>query len=212
VWFTFELFSLQHRQLTAIGFCTVEKEDALNAGEFVALSATVGERVFAIDTQTLFDIALQTINVTALFILLTLLLYKPVQSFLQARTERVADQLRRTEDNLAAAEETRAKLEARLAEIEQERVEMLETARTLGVEKRGEIIRLAQVDAEEERERARIEIQREQDRIRGELEQFVIATASQLAERILEHSIDQETHKMLFDQTIAELEEAKWLN
>lgn len=184
----------------------------MNAGEFVALSATVGERVFAIDTQTLFDIALQTINVTALFVLLTLLLYKPVQSFLQARTERVADQLRRTEDNLAAAEETRAKLEARLAEIEQERVEMLETARTLGVEKRGEIIRLAQVDAEEERERARIEIQREQDRIRGELEQFVIATASQLAERILEHSIDQETHKMLFDQTIAELEEAKWLN
>ena len=169
-------------------------------------------RVFGLDAQTLVGVGIQLFNVLLLAGLLTYILYKPVRKYLQGRTDKIAGQLDRAQEAMAEANAAKALYNQRLEEIERERLEVLESARKLGVEKRNEILNAVKKETDAMRERVKVEMQREQERVSEEMKLFIIETSSAMAEKILSHAIDKETQDKLFTDTIAELDESPWLN
>jgi len=184
----------------------------LGSGVQLFLTAVPDGRVFGLDSQTLFGIGVQLFNMLVLAGVLTYLLYKPVRNFLQKRTDRIADQIKSAEDAMAKAIEAKAEYESKLEDVERERIEVLEAARKLGVEKRTEILNEAKQEADAMRERVKVEVQREQERVQAEMKLHIIETSSAMAKKILTYAIDKEAQDKLFAETIAELENTQWLN
>ena len=184
----------------------------MSSGALFLLSTVPEGRLFALDLQTLIGIAIQLVNALVLAAILSFLLYKPVRNFLQKRIDRISGQIKSTEAKLAEADALKAHFEQKMREVERERAEILEGARKVAAEKRGELIDEAKKDADSLRERARLEMQREQERVKDEIRRYIIQASSAMAKKILTHTIDQDTQNRLFDQTIAELEETPWLS
>jgi len=168
--------------------------------------------VFGLDFQTLAGIGIQLFNAAVLATALTYIMYKPVRNFLGKRTTRIAEQIKHAEGEMEKVEETKALYEEKLEDIKRERLEILEAARKLGVEKRTEMLNIAKTEADNIRERAKTEVQVEQDRVREVMKLYTIEASSAMAGKILTFTIDKDTQDKLFAETIAELEEVSWLN
>ena len=82
--------------------------------------------VIMLDQQTLIQIAIQLVNTCILCFALSKLLYKPVTQFLNARKERIAQQIDDAEERLRAAEALKAEYENKLKNIESEKNYILE--------------------------------------------------------------------------------------
>ena len=137
------------------------------------------------------DILISVINIAVLFLLLRLILWKHINRFLSARTERITSEL----DN---AEKLRQNAEALMKEYE-EKME--------GIELRGrEIMRESQIKASEEeieilneaREKAQSMLREARDRIAEEKERAIVSArhevaqlATDMAARILKREVSE---------------------
>lgn len=167
-------------------------------------------RVFGLDQQTLVDIAIQLFNVLFLAAVLGFLLYKPVRKFLQERTERISSQLSDAEEKKLQADKLKAEYENKLKEIGSERVKILDAARNAAAEKGNRILHEARDEAALIRKRAEDSIALEKERLAKEARLHIIQVSSLMAAKFVKHSIDEATQDRLFEETIAELEEATW--
>ena len=174
------------------------------------LTAAPDERVFGLDTQTLAHIVLQGINVTILMVLMVYLLYRPVQNFLRKRSEKIKSQIEQAALDMAAADTLRAQYKDNLANIEQEREEILDTAKKTAAEKSRQIVQAGQVQAEGTYAQALVDIEKEKTRVQDALRLQVIALSSVMAGKILAHEMDQATQDRLFAEALAELENTPW--
>ncbi|MGI5935872.1 MAG: ATP synthase F0 subunit B [Oscillospiraceae bacterium] len=177
------------------------------------LSGLVPEgRLFALDQQMLISIGIQLLNVCILAAALGFILYKPVQDFLRKRSEKISSQLQEAQEKLAEAEKIKAEYEKKLQEIDLERVKILESARLTAAERSRHLIEDARREAAEIRQRAHESVLAERERLKDEAKLYIIDVASILAEKFVEHAIDRETQDRLFEEAVAQLEEAAWLS
>ena len=184
----------------------------MNGGRiFLLAAAAIPEgRVFGLDQQTLISTGIQLLNACILAAVLSYILYKPVRNFLSKRAERIHTQLRTAEENVAKAEDLKAQYEQKLDDIERERVEIIESAQKQASEKSRQMLESAQKEAAALRERATQELIGERERVNEEIKTHIIEVASVLAEKFVTFSMDEETMDRLFDETVAELEDASW--
>ena len=169
-------------------------------------------RLFGLDAQTFIQVGIQLFNAALLAFVMSKLLYNPVRTFMLNRTMGIREQLQQAEENMVKANEMVAQYEAKLREIDAERDELLSAARKVAAEKSKEIIAEAKVEADAIKERAAMNVKIEQDRVKDEMRQAIIDVSSSIAEKFIAHSMDQNTHDKLFNETIAELEEFVWQN
>lgn len=175
------------------------------------LSGLVPEgRVFALDQQTFISMGIQLLNVCILAAVLGFILYKPVQKFLRNRAEKIGSQLREAQEKLAEAERIKDEYEKKLQEIDLERVKILESARETAAERSRHMIEDARREATEIRRRAHESALAEKERLKEEAKTYIIDVASALAEKIVQHAMDRETQDRLFEEAMAQLEEARW--
>ena len=174
------------------------------------LTAAPDERVFGLDMQTVAHIILQGINVTILTALMAYLLYRPVQNFLRRRSEKIKAQIDQAALDMATADTLRSQYKENLAHIEEERVEILDTAKRAAAEKSRQIVQAGQAQAEGTYAQALVDIQKEQARVQDALRLQVIALSSAMAGKILAHEMDQATQDRLFVEALAELENTPW--
>jgi len=169
-------------------------------------------RIFGLDTQMLISIGTQLLNACILAAVLTFILYKPVRKFLQNRTEKIKEQFSSAAESKERADALRSEYEKKLAALEIERIEILESAHKQAAEKN----RLRLLDAEKEaayaKEQAASEIHERRERAGEELRTYIIETATALAGKFISHAIDDDTKNRLFDETIASLEDSAWKN
>ena len=182
----------------------------MNAYTAVFLAAVPDGRVFGLDQQTLISAGIQLFNAALLAVALAYILYKPVRNFLNKRAERISGQMRRADDDMAKAAELKAQYEKKLAEIELERAEILESAHQLAAEKSRLLLAEAQKEAAASKERAGLDIIFEREQADEELRQQIIEIASLIAEKFLARAIDPAAHDRLIAETIAELEDTAW--
>lgn len=176
------------------------------------LSALPEGRVFALDKQTLITIVIQLLNACILAGILGFILYKPVREFMKNRTGRISGQFNDAQNKLTEAEALKAEYEKKLAEIELERIKILEAARVAAAEKTRDILAEARAEAEMFKKRAAESIAYEKERLQKETRLHIIEISSLMAAKFVEKEIGTEDHDRLFNEAMAQLEEASWLS
>ncbi|MCL2855653.1 MAG: F0F1 ATP synthase subunit B [Defluviitaleaceae bacterium] len=163
-----------------------------------------------IDPSLLGQMAIQWVNVIFLVFILSWLLYKPVRKFLNDRRERIEGELAKAAADMKEAEEQRAHYQNKLSAIAGEKEEILAAARKLAGEKEAEIIQAANGEASSIMERARLEIQREQEKAKDEMRTQIIQISALMAEQLLGEGMDEANKDKILDRAISELGDAVW--
>ena len=179
----------------------------------ITLLAAVPEgRVFGLDQQTFIDVAIQLFNACILAAALGYILYKPVREFMEKRTARIQGEIDDAAAQRAQADALKAQYEKKLAQIDLERAEILEAARLAASERSKQILDEARGEAAAIKRRTQESIADERERLAQEVRLQIIEVSSLMAAKFVEHAIDESTQDRLFDETMAQLEDARWLS
>ena len=141
-----------------------------------------------------------------LFGLLYMFAYKPVMKMLDERSGKIKESMEQTEyikeQAVHAEEETKRQIEA----ASREGQEVIARAARTGEEVRQQAQQEARQNAETLIARARGEIQRERDDAIDELRREFADLTILAAEKVIDRSLDRETHRQLIDKTLEESE------
>lgn len=168
--------------------------------------------VIMLDQQTLIQIAIQLVNTCILCFALSKLLYKPVTKFLNARKERVANQIDTAQNRLNEADALKAEYEEKLKNIEVEKNTILEKARVQAKANGQQIVAEAKAEAENIHTRAMTDIKREEEKAKDEIKKQIIEVSSLVSGKFIAAKMTEEEQNKLVDDTISDLEGVKWQN
>ena len=177
---------------------------------FFLLESLPDGRLFALDQQTAVQIAFVLVNMIVLAVVLSKLLYKPVLQILFDRRARVLGDIQAAQKYKADAIQLKEQYEQLMKDADQEKLQILETARKYAIEASNEQLTIARNDAEAIKTRAFREIELEQDRVKSEMKKAVIDISSIMVTKFLTRTITPEEHEQLFNETMTELEEIAW--
>lgn len=147
-----------------------------------------------------------------LFLILRHFLFKPVTEFLNARKEKIANDLETANKNKEEAQNLKSEYEMKIEASKKEAQGIIEAARRRGEEVREEIIMEAKKEAEAIIEKARKEIEREREKAVEELKEEVVTIAMLAASKVIDKNLDINAHKEIINKFINEVGEAKWQN
>lgn len=170
------------------------------------------EFILSLDANMLKDLAFQLLNTCILCAVLSYLLYKPVKNMLAARRDRIEGQINSAESRLDEANKMKAMYEEKLKAIDKEKEMILGEARNRAVLREQEIIAEAKAEAETLKNRAMVDIQREQEKAKDEIKKQIIEVSSIMAGKFIAEAIDQKKQEKLVDEVISDLGDVKWLS
>ena len=146
----------------------------------------------------------QIINFTILFVLLYLLAYKPIIRMLDERSRKIKESMEQAESIEEQVIHTEEKIKRQLEAAGEEGQERINRALRVGEEIKRKVQQEARQEAEAIIARSRIEIQRERDEaIAGLRKEFANLTIL-AAEKIIDRSLDKETHHQIIDKVLEE--------
>lgn len=169
-------------------------------------------RMFGLDAQLLFDILVQGLAVFLLFIFLTYVLIDPVRKMLEERQNKIKNDI----DSAAKDKEEAAKLKAlyddKIKNADSEAEEILSSARRKAIKNEEAIV----ADAKEEAGRiirmANQEAELEKNKVKDEVKQEIIGVATAMAGKFVSGSLDDAAQAALIDETLKEMGDDTWLN
>ena len=144
------------------------------------------------------------INFTILLTILYFVGYKRILGMLEQRSERIRESVEAAERVRQESAQQQEELEKRLEEGRQEGQNLLAQAREMADRYREEERERARQEAEALITRARAEIQREQDEAIEEVRSHFAELAILAAERVIEHSLDEDAHKDIIEKVLEE--------
>jgi F-type H+-transporting ATPase subunit b len=153
---------------------------------------------------TLSGLVTQIVSFVILFVVLWKLLYGPVIKVLDQRSERIKESLEASERAQEEAATSRQEMEARLDEARTEGQQLIAQARDVADRFREEELAKAREDIAAERTRAEANIQRERDAAIEHLRREFAGLAIVAAERMIDRSLDESTHRELIQQVLDE--------
>jgi F-type H+-transporting ATPase subunit b len=146
----------------------------------------------------------QLVNFIVLFVLLYLVAYKPILKMLDSRSKKIEESVKQTEyikEQVAHAEDESKK---RIEAAGKDGQEIIAKAMHTGEEVRQQAQKDAQRDGEILISRAKVEIQRERDEAISELRREFADLTIMAAEKVIQKSLDKESHRQLIDKTLEE--------
>lgn len=168
--------------------------------------------ILTLDSSLLTGVIFQLISTGILCLLLFKILYKPVINFLENRKQKIETNIKEASEKLSQADQLKFEYEIKLKDIEKEKSSILEDARARAKQNEAQIIEEAKKEAEAIKNRAMLDIQREQEKAKEDIRLQIIETASLLANKFISKNINENEQKELIDNVIADLEEVKWEN
>lgn len=169
-------------------------------------------RIFGLDSQLLFDILFQGIAVFILFLFVGYLLINPVRNALKKRQDKVENDRKSAEQDKLAAAELKTQYDAKLAGVEQEKLEILSEARRKAVKNENAIIDGAKEEAARIRASAEREAALEKEKVREEVRTEIIGVASAMAGKLIASEITPEKQEQLLQETLDEIGDETWQN
>ena len=146
----------------------------------------------------------QLVSFGALFLVLWILLYKPIVRMLDERSERIRESLEASERAQAEAASSREETQKQLEEARAEGQQLIAQAREVADRFREEELAKAREDIAAERTRAEANIQRERDAAIEDLRREFSGLAVVAAERVIRRSLDESDHNELIQQVLEE--------
>jgi len=146
----------------------------------------------------------QIINFSILLGLLYLVAYKPIMRMLDERSRKIKESMEQTELIKQQAEHAEEEVKKQMEAAGKEGMEIIARAMHTGEEMRQKAQQDAKKDAESLITRARAEIQRERDGAIDELRKEFADLTIMAAEKVIEQSLDKQTHRRLIDKVLEE--------
>jgi F-type H+-transporting ATPase subunit b len=142
------------------------------------------------------------------FLALLGLLYKllpAVTKTMNARSDKIAGDLKAADAAKAAAEGELANYRAQLADAKNESARIIDEARQEAEKIRKDAVGRAETEAAAARAKATEDLNAQADRLKGELQTHVKSLSIELAEKVVGQNLDRPTNEALVDRYIAEL-------
>ncbi len=146
----------------------------------------------------------QVVNFAVLLVILRLTLYKPVLRMLDDRKRRIAEGLNAAEIARREAASAQANIQAQLEAARKEGQEIVANAQAIASRIESESREQAAREREAALEKARNEIQLERDRAIAELRKEFAAITIAAAEKVINQSLDEQAHRRIIEETLAE--------
>jgi F-type H+-transporting ATPase subunit b len=150
---------------------------------------------------------------TLSFAILLFVLWKfalpPVRKTMEARSERIRNDLAQAEAARAEAEAVLAHYQQQVAEAQGEAQRIIEEARQTAAALRADLQRRAEEEIAEMRRRAQAEVEAAKQQAIAELRSEVATLALAAAERVVERSLDRETQLQLIENYINQVGSAR---
>jgi len=176
------------------------------------LSSVPPGRVFGLDAQTVVQILLHSIIFITLSFVIAKLLYNPVLDYIKNRNAKISGEMGRANADMAQATELQQQYEQKMKVIEEEKTEIIETARKTAMENGRVIMVNAKKEADDLLHRAKAEIDKERAQVQEEVRLHIIHVSSSMTDRFLVRGADVNSHGQLYDETLAKEEEFNWLS
>ena len=129
--------------------------------------------------------------------------YPAVKGAMDARTAKIQGSLDEAENAKVEAENVLAEYQRQLADAKAESSRIIEEARAQAETVKRDLIARAETEAAELRQRNAEAVAGERDRVMGELQGQVAALAIELAEKVVEASLDRDTNTRLIESYIS---------
>ncbi len=139
------------------------------------------------------DIAIHLVNILVLYVLLRVLIWKPVRQFMAGREERVAAQMEQAKALQAEAEKIKADYDARLVDVQATCEKMLSEGRLAAQTTGQKYIDKARVQADAILSEARAQADEEKRRAMDEVKEELADLAVDMASRVLR--FDEQTRR-----------------
>lgn len=183
------------------------------SSKIILLAQAVPEgRVFGLDSQTLISIGIQLFNGSILAVALAFILYNPVKDFMEKRREKIQKKIDDSDATMFKANELIDEYEAKLKNIDKEGMDILESARLKANDERKIILEDAKKEADEIKKKSLDSIAADKKRFEQESRLYIIELASLMAQRHISQNIKDEDQDRIFEETLAEMEDARWQN
>ncbi len=170
------------------------------------------DRIIGFDVELLMQMLPIYVSLAVIIYILGKLLYNPVLEFLDKRKNKIATELDDAQKALDEANALKADYEAKLKDIDAEKAEILEHARKVASDKEKEIIENAKEEANTLKNRAMLDIKREEDKARDDMKSSIIEISTLMASRYVATNLTNEDQSKLLDEVIESLGEVKWQN
>ena len=131
--------------------------------------------------------------------------FKPVQEGLQARTQRIRDDLEKAEKAKTEAEGVLADYKKQMGDAKAEADKIMDEARQQAEKVKSDLIAKANDEAAEIKSKASADIESARTAALASLQSSVAEIAIELAEKVVEKNLDRETNKRLIDGFIAKV-------
>jgi F-type H+-transporting ATPase subunit b len=146
---------------------------------------------------------------TLSFVVLMVVMWKyaipPVQKAMDQRTEKIRRNLDDADKVRSEAQQVLEEYQRQLANAKDESNRIIEEARQTADQLRRDLMERAEAEVNELRERSREEIRAAQERATSELQARVGALAIELAEKVVESSLDRDRNMQLIERYIEQV-------
>ena len=168
------------------------------------------DRIFGLDGQLLNDVVINLVVIFLLFLGMSYLLFNPARKLMQARQDKIKDEMDYSAKEKADAIQLKKEYTAKLKGADSEVEGILSEARKRAIKQEGVIVEEAKVEASRIIAQANKEAELEKNRVKDEVKQEIINVASVMASRFVEESMDAEKQSKLIDETLNEMGEGTW--
>ncbi len=143
-----------------------------------------------------------SLSFMVLFLLMAKVALPPMQKSMQARSDKIANSLDEAEQAKTEAGVVLADYQRQLADAKSEAGRIIEEARQSADSVKRDLMARAESEAVEQRRRNAEQIAAERDRVMSELQSQVAVVAVEMAERVVESSLDREASLRLIENYI----------
>jgi F-type H+-transporting ATPase subunit b len=151
------------------------------------------------------DLLIHIINIVVLFILLRLILFKPVSRFLSARSERIKNQLDDAKNRLEEADSMKREYKRQLESATEQGHEIIRGSQTKASQEAKAIIADAHAQADILINEAHEKIAKEQAQAMEQMRVEVAQLATDIAARILKREVTAEDNKAIAEEFFREM-------
>lgn len=174
------------------------------------LQESLVDRIFGLDFQLLNDVLVELLVIFILFLALSYFLFNPARKLMQARRDKIKDEMDFSAKEKADAIQLKKEYTAMLKNADKEVEDILSDARKKAMKQESIIVDEAKMEASRIVERANKEAELEKNKARDEMKTEIIHIASMLAGKMISKSIDPAEQAQLIDETLGEIGEGTW--
>jgi F-type H+-transporting ATPase subunit b len=153
----------------------------------------------------LWQILVSLLNLVILFLIIKKFLYQPVKNVLKSRQDKIDEQNNKASEYLSDAERTKAELEAKLNDAENQADNILNEATVNAQRRKEKILDEARDEAESIIRQAKTNAELEMKKAESDIKTQIVDVSFELSKKIIEREIKEEDHHKLIDSFITQI-------